>query len=105
VLRYTRQREDPISTTTIRIDHELKARVAAAAKRTGKTPHGFIMDAIARTVEEAELDDEFHRLADERWAEFLANGKSVPWEEARKYLLARARVEKPPRPRARKTGR
>ena len=94
-----------MSTTTIRLDHDLKARVAAAAKRAGKTPHGFIMDAIARTVEEAERDDEFHRLADERWAEFLANGKSVPWEEARKYLLARARVEKPPRPRARKTVR
>ncbi|HEX4585024.1 MAG TPA: DUF1778 domain-containing protein [Burkholderiaceae bacterium] len=95
----------PTTTTTIRIDPDLRARVAAAAKRAGKTTHGFIMDAIARTVEEAELDDEFHRLADDRWGTFLANGKSVPWEEARKYLLARARGERPARPRARKIGR
>ena len=91
-----------MSTTTIRIEDQLKARVAAAAERAGKTAHAYILDAIARTVEQAELDDEFHRLADKRWANILATGKTVSWDEARAYLEARARGESPRKPVARK---
>ena len=91
-----------MSTTTIRIEDELKARIAAAAERAGKTAHAYILDAIAQTVEQAELDDEFHRLADKRWANILATGKTVPWDQARDYLEARARGESPRRPAARK---
>ena len=94
-----------MSTTTIRIDEQLKARVAAVAERAGKTTHGFILDAIAQATEEAERNDEFHRVADERWARYLASGETVPWKGARAYLQARARGEKLPRPRARKTTR
>lgn len=94
-----------MSTTTIRIEDGLKARVAAAAERAGKTAHAFIVDAIVRTVEQVELDEEFHRIADERWAKVRADGKTVPWEEAKSYLEARARGERPRRPTARKLGR
>jgi len=94
-----------MSTTTIRIEEDLKARVAAAAQRTGKTSHAFILDAIAQTVEQSELGDEFHRIADKRWANVLATGKTVPWEEARSYLEARSRGERPRKPAARKLGR
>jgi len=79
-----------MSTTTIRLDDELKSRVAAAAERAGKSSHAFIIDAIARTVEQAELKDRFHRDADERWARILEQGKTVPWDEMRTYLTARA---------------
>ena len=91
-----------MSTTTIRIDDDLKARIAAAAESAGKTSHGFIVDAISQTVEQAELNDDFHRVADERWAKILATGKTVSWDEMRTYLAARARGETPHRPRARK---
>jgi len=94
-----------MSTTTIRIEDDLKARIAAAAERAGKSSHGFILDAIAETVEQAELDQEFHRIADERWAKVLATGKSVPWDDAKAYLEARARGERPRRPTARKPRR
>ena len=94
-----------MSTTTIRIEDELKARVAAAAERAGKTAHAFILDAIAQTVEQVELDDDFHRVADERWAKVLATGKTVPWNEAKAYLEARSRGERPRKPSARKRGR
>jgi predicted transcriptional regulator len=92
-------------TTTIRIEDDLKARVAAAAERAGKTAHAFILDAIARTVEQAEVDDEFHRIADARWASVLATGKTVPWDVAKAYLEARALGERPRKPVARKPGR
>lgn len=94
-----------MSTTTIRIEDELKARVAAAAERAGKTAHAFIVEAIAQTVEQAELDDEFHRVADARWAKVLATGKTVSWDEARAYLAARASGERTRKPVARKPGR
>lgn len=94
-----------MSTTTIRIEDDLKARVAAAAERSGKTAHAFILDAIAQTVEQVELDDDFHRMADERWAKVLATGKTVAWDDTKAYLEARARGERPRKPLARKLGR
>jgi predicted transcriptional regulator len=91
-----------MATTTIRIDDDLKARVAAAAERAGKTPHAFILDSLAQTVEQAELDDAFHRLADKRWAKLLASGKTVPWDDVKAWLEARSRGERPARPAPRK---
>lgn len=51
-------------TTTIRIEDDMKARVAAAAERGEKTTHAFILNAIAETVTQAEQDEAFHRLAE-----------------------------------------
>ncbi len=94
-----------MATTTIRIGDDLKARVAAAAERAGKTAHAFILDAIARRVEQVELDDAFHRVADGRWAKILATGKTVPWDEAKAWLEARSRGERSRKPVARKPRR
>ena len=94
-----------MSTTTIRIEDDLKARVTAAAERAGKTAHAFILDAISQTVEQAELDEDFHRVADERWAKLLATGRTVPWNDAKAYIEARARGERMRKPAARKLGR
>jgi predicted transcriptional regulator len=94
-----------MSTTTIRIESDLKARVAAAAERSDKTAHAFILDAITRTVDQVELDEDFHRVADERWAKVLATGKTLAWDDTKAYLEARARGERPRKPAARKLGR
>ena len=40
-----------MSTTTIRLEDDLKARINAAAAQAGKTAHAFILEAIAQTVE------------------------------------------------------
>jgi predicted transcriptional regulator len=93
-----------MSTTTIRIDDELKERVAAAAEKAGKTAHAFMLDAIQHGVDQAELDDDFHRVADARWAKLLATGKTVAWDDAKAWLEARARGERPRKPMARKSG-
>ncbi len=92
-------------TTTIRIEDDLKERVAAAAERAGTTAHAFILDAISRTVEQVELDSRFHDVADERWTKILATGTAVPWEETRAYLAARSRGERVRKPVARKLDR
>lgn len=91
-----------MSTTTIRLPEELKVRVARAAEAAGTTAHGFILEAIAEKAEQAEQHADFHAQAEERWAEFLETGESIPWEEVRLYLTDRARGKTPPPPLARK---
>lgn len=94
-----------MSTTTIRLTDELKARVAQAAKREGTSTHNFIVEAIAEKTDSAERRAGFHALADQRFAEFLDSGKSIPWEEARGYLKGRIAGESVKRPAARKLDR
>ncbi|MBV5322560.1 MAG: DUF1778 domain-containing protein [Ilumatobacteraceae bacterium] len=90
-----------MNTTTIRIEDTLKARLAAAAGQVGKTAHGFILEAIRESVEQAELDHEFHALADQRWQALQTTGETVSWEQARAYLVGRSRGENPSKPAAR----
>jgi len=43
-----------MTTAMIRIEDDLKSRVAAVAERESKTAHAFILEAIAQAVEQAE---------------------------------------------------
>lgn len=94
-----------MSTTTIRLPDELKARVTAAAKRAGTTSHNFILEAIAEKAEQAEQRDEFHATAERRYAQIVASGKTIPWTEMRRYLEDRLAGKKARRPAGRKLAR
>jgi predicted transcriptional regulator len=85
-------------TATIQIEDELRARVEAAAAEAGKTADAFVLEAIMESVQQAEEDAAFRRLADERWADVQATGLTVPWDEFTAWLEARGRGEHPPRP-------
>ena len=93
-----------MSTTTIRLSEALKARVAAAAERAGKSTHSFILEAIAEKTEQEERAD-FDELADARFSAILATRKAIPWTEVRSYLEARVAGKAVRRPSARKLGR
>ena len=75
-----------MSTTTIRMPDELKARVTAAAQKAGTTAHNFILQAIAEKAQQEELYSEFNEQAERRYAAILATGKTIPWNEMRSYL-------------------
>jgi predicted transcriptional regulator len=95
-----------MSTTTIRLPEELKARVAAAAERAGTTSHNFIVEAIAEKTEQAERRRDFEEVAEQRYAGIVASGKSIPWSEMRSYLEDRlAGKSKPSRPKPRRLAR
>jgi len=94
-----------VSTTTIRLPEALKARIAAAAKRAGTTPHGFILEAIAEKTDQEERRADFDRVAEDRYARIVASGKTIPWEEMRSYLEDRLAGRKTRRPSARKLAR
>lgn len=91
-----------MSTTTIRIEDDLKARVAVVAERAGKTTHAFMLDAIAQTVEQIEQDQAFDAIAEQRWSSIMDTGKTVSWDATKDYLDARARGERPRKPTGRK---
>lgn len=94
-----------MSTTTIRIPEELKARVAEMAQRAGTTSHGFILDAIAEKAEQMEQRTDFDAVAEVRYAQIVASGKTIPWREMRGYLEERLAGGKARRPTARKLAR
>ena len=94
-----------MSTTTIRLPEDLKARVAAAAKRSGTTTHSFILEAIAKKAEHDELRADFDAVAEDRYARIVATGKTVSWKEMRGYLEDRIVGKKSQRPVARKLAR
>jgi len=92
-------------TTTIRLPEELKARVAAAAERAGTSPHSFILAAIAEKAEQDERQRDFEDTAERRYAKIVADGRTIPWREMRRYLESRAAGAKVKRPAARKLAR
>ena len=94
-----------MSTTTIRLSKELKEKVARAAERAGKTPHSFILEAIAEKAELEERRAAFIETAEERYAAILASGKTVPWSEMRRYLERRVSGSRGSRPKPRRLAR
>jgi len=75
-----------MSTTTIRLPDELKARVASAAERAGKTTHSFILEAIAEKTALEEQRADFDAEADARFNKIAASGKTISWAEMRRHL-------------------
>ena len=94
-----------MSTTTIRLPEDLKARVASAAKRAGTTTHAFILEAIAERTAQEERQAEFDTQAEARYAHIIASGKTIPWKEMRRYLEARIAGKAVKAPAARKLSR
>jgi len=89
-----------MSTTTIRLPDDLKARIASAAQRAGVSSHSFILQAIAEKTEQEERRAELDALADSRYAQILASGQTIQWEDMRRYLLQRASGQQATRPEA-----
>ena len=94
-----------MSTTTIRLPKELKAKIARAAERAGKTPHSFILEAIAEKAELEERRAAFIETAEQRYAGIIASGKTIAWSEMRQYLERRISGSRAIRPKPRRLAR
>lgn len=94
-----------MSTTTLRLPDELKARIAEAAKYSGTTPHHFMLEAVAEKTAQAEQRAKFDALAEERYARILETGETLNWHEVRDYLKAQmhGKVTEKPRTHTRVT--
>jgi predicted transcriptional regulator len=94
-----------MSTTTIRLPDDLKRRIAKVAKRRGTTTHSLILEAIAEKAEQAERQTQFDAEAEQRYADIVASGKTIPWTDMRHYLEQRIAGKTARRPVARKLTR
>lgn len=90
-----------MSATSIKLPDELKKRVAKLAASTGRTPHAFMVEAIAREAERSELRARFAREADDSERETMTSGKAYPLDVAFDYLADKVAGRQVRRPRAR----
>lgn len=91
-----------MATTTIRLPKDLKARIASAAERAGKTAHSFILEAIAEKAALEEQRADFDAQADARFARIVETGETISWGDMRRYLEERLEDKQIPRPVAKK---
>ena len=89
-----------MSATTIKISPELRHRVALAAKKAGTTPHAFMVQAVERQTELAELRLSFVADALAAEKEVLRAGLAFRANDVHAYFEARLKGEKPRRPKA-----
>lgn len=91
-----------MSTTTIRLPEDLKARVASAAKKSGTTAHHFILEAIEQRTLAAERQADFDAEAEARYGRIVGTGLTLSWAEMRDYLENLMDGRKTARPQPRK---
>jgi len=90
-----------MSTTTIRLPEELKARVERLVAASGGTAHAFMVEAVAEATEQREQRDAFHAEAGRRMSEMQRTGEFLTHDDLRAYAMGLARGEKPEPPVAR----
>ena len=86
-----------MSTTTIRLPDELKARVADLARRSGMTAHGYILEAIKEKTQQETLRRDFDDIADARLATIATTGNTISWQKLRSQLEKRMVSKTPER--------
>ena len=90
------------TTTSIKLPPELKERVAELARKTGRTPHSLIVEAVERHTFYEERMQEFIEEALAAADEIDATGEVYTLEEVSAWMEKRLRGEKAPRPKPRR---
>jgi len=80
--------------TTLKLPDELKARILPLARRAGKTPHAFMVDALRAEAERAELRERFLDEAVEAAAEVDAGGPVYAMAQVHEYVRTRLQRKK-----------
>lgn len=94
--------EAAISTTTIRLPEELKARIDKLAASAGKSTHAFMVEALGQSAELAERQQAFEAEVNKRWARLRRTRQAHTLEDLRDCGLALAAGERRPRPKTHK---
>ena len=82
---------------SLKLSAELKARVAAVSKKSGQSPHAFMIEAIAEQAERAERRHRFVAEALAAEKELMDTGEGFSAEEVHAALDQRARQARAPR--------
>jgi predicted transcriptional regulator len=87
------------STTTIKLPRELKARIARVARKSGRTPHAFMVEALERQTAREERVAEFVAEAVESGREIDDGGEVYAADDVHAWMARLARGERGPRPK------
>ena len=87
--------------TSLKLPEVLKRRIERLANAAHKTPHAFMVEALAREAERSELRARFADEAARAEEEVLSSGKAFELAATFDYLTARASGAKARRPKAR----
>lgn len=88
-----------MTTTSIKLPDELKARAAVVAQERGVTPHAFMVEAIAVATTVAEQRSAFVAEALGARAEMINSGKGFDADDVHAWLRARAAGKTARKPR------
>lgn len=91
-----------MSTTTIRLPADLKARIDRLSAARGSTAHAFMLEAINELADRLESHQDFADEAERRLKKMARTGEYLNMDDIRGYAQALARGEQPARPTPRK---
>lgn len=86
-------------TTTLKLPLELKKRIGPLALKSGKTPHAWMLEALQRQAELADLREAFIQDALDSATEVDEGGPLFAAEDVHAYLAARAAGKRARRPK------
>ncbi|HTM20751.1 MAG TPA: ribbon-helix-helix protein, CopG family [Kofleriaceae bacterium] len=72
--------------TTIKLPRELKTRIARLARKKGRTPHAFMVEALQRQIEREERMEEFVKEALDADRAIEAGGEVYAAEDVHAWL-------------------
>ena len=78
-----------MSTSTLRLDDSLRARIARIADASDQTPHAFMVQALTEKVVEAEWRLALQQEALGRDQALVAGEPGVEWHEMKSWLQRR----------------
>ena len=91
-----------MATTSLKLPDSLKQRVNALAAQANKSPHAFMVDAIASEANRSEKYEAFYASAIESKKQFDETGLAYDAEEVNAYFRAKIQGIKLPKPQPKK---
>lgn len=74
------------TSTSIKLDDDLKARIQRLAEAKDRTSHWIMREAIEEYVDRQEKREKFMRDAQESWEEYQRTGRHLTWDEVSGWL-------------------
>jgi predicted transcriptional regulator len=92
-----------MSTTTVRLPDELRARIESLAVDAGLSVHALMIQALDEATERMARERDFHAEALERLEHMERTGEYIELDDLRRYAMALAAGDpSPPRPEVRR---
>lgn len=78
--------------TSLKLPASVKAQIDASAAQAGMTAHAYMVRALAKTAERAQLRAQFDADTQAAWEELQRDNAVYDFDEARTYFAARAQA-------------